>query len=91
MVDDQIQDEWDSIANTFNLLMGAKQGALPTPMETTLGFNSDEAEARGSLRHVCEQVEDEGYAVTTEHIEEAESAVTEGERHIFTVSINEGE
>lgn len=86
---DEIQDEWNSIADTFHLLMGAKTGALPTPMKATLTFDGTEAEARGSLRHVCEQVEDEGYDVTTEHVETTESAVTGDERHRFTVEVTQ--
>lgn len=84
---DEIQDEWNSIADTFHLLMGAKQDDLPTPMTWTLGFDGSEAEARGSLRHVVEQVEDEGYDVTTEHVEQSESAVSGDERHRFTVEV----
>lgn len=86
MVTDEHREAFDSMADTFNLLMGAKTGKLSTPQTVDIRFPGDKAEAIGSARHVCEEVEDAGYTASEEYVEPASG---DGDAHIVRVTVED--
>lgn len=81
---DKAMAQFDSMRETFHLLMGAKQRELETPVVIEAGFNGAEPDARESARLVADAVESEGYDVDINYIEETTSH-DGGERHRFSI------
>lgn len=85
---DQASELFSDISDTFNILMGAKQGKLEPPVEIEPGFNGDKAHAMGSARHIAEQIEDAGYTVETTYLGEVEATFGD-ERHEMRITVED--
>lgn len=88
MAETDDQQIFDSVATSFKLLLGAKQGSLQPPVEAEIQLPGKLAEAMGSARHMHEEIEDAGYEVEHEHVEELEPAFDKPQ-HLFRFEVTE--
>jgi carbonic anhydrase len=93
MTDQETAHEiWDELSNSFNVMMGAAEGKLATPIAIeTSTSGEDEAECLGSIRHIAEYIEDNGYEVSVEKVEEAEPLPSSEMRIVYELTITSGE
>lgn len=83
----QASREFDNISKTFDLLMGAKRNELETPIYIEIEFPGDEETARERATLVAEEIEAEGYTVTSEHRGSRESDITGSELHQYDLMV----
>lgn len=79
-----------NISRTFDLIMSAREATFTNlPERLTIEFSGEEAEARGSARHVADLVREEGYAVELEFLGQAEpiEQIEDDERYKFQYTI----
>jgi len=84
-------DVWDEVTESYSMMMGAKLGKLETPVTVVTSASGDRSEAEGSIRHICEFIEEAGHGYETAHewIEETEGL--SGPRHRYEVSVTKEE
>ena len=77
----------DDVGGTFTLLMSVENGRLETPTQDVLGFSGEMAEAREKLETVTDTIEENGYTVTTEHVETTEMVPDYSEYNRFRIDV----
>lgn len=82
------EEVFGSMSRSFNLMFGASEGKLDTPLEVEVSFSGSEAEARGSARYLVDDLEEKGYSARQEYLGRVEAPVND-ERHNFKFSVFE--
>lgn len=70
--DEELEDAFNSMTDTFRLIMGAKKGRLEPPVDLEVELTGDQAEAIGSARQICDEICEQGYNASEEYIRELE-------------------
>lgn len=85
---------WNELSNSFNIMMGAQTGKLETPFTIETSTGGNRAEAEGSIRHICEFIEetDYDYQAEYEYMGEAESLTNSDDaRHQYKITLTREE
>ncbi len=82
---------FSELGNSFNAMMGAKAGKLDTPMTFETSVGGTRAETEGSIRHICDTIEEagHGYETSYEHLGTSEPLPSSDERHNYELRIED--
>lgn len=83
---------FDELGDSFNVMLGAAEGKLDTPVEIeTSASGDDEAECLGSVRHIAEYIEEtgHGYEVEVESLGETEGLPSNEVRFRYRLTVTE--
>jgi hypothetical protein len=86
---DQAKDVWEELQESYSVMMGASVGKLDTPVSFETSVSGTRAETEGSIRHICEFIEDQehGYTTEYEYCGEGEPLPSNEERHRYALTV----
>jgi len=90
--DDQTaaKEVFSELSESFSVMMGAKLGKLDVPHTFETSSTGTRAETEGSIRHICDFLQESGYATSYDHLGQADPVIDSADkRHRYEITVTE--